>query len=69
MDTTDCEECCHGSADQENGDKQAQSDVAKQVAADHHKDCTDSSVRLVQSEAPHHQDGEWIEVEKRRVKK
>ena len=43
--------------------------MAKLVAADRKKDCTDSSVNVVQDETPHHQDEEWIEVEKRGVRK
>ena len=65
----DCREHCHRSEDQENNDKQVQSDVAKPLAADHEKDCTDSSAGLVVNEMPHHQDKEWIKVHRRRSKK
>jgi len=75
-DTMDCGERCHRSEKEKNDDKmvrgddrEIRNDVAKLLAADRKKDCTDSSVNMVQDETPHHQDEEWIEVEKRGVRK
>ena len=75
-DTMDCGERCHRSKKEKNddkmvrgGDREIRNDVAKLLAADRTKDCTDSCVNVVQNGTPHHQDGEWIEVEKRGVRK
>ena len=69
MDTTDCKEHCHRSDKKKNDDKQDKDDVAAQLAASDEKDCTDSSVSLVQNRGPHHRDEEWIKVERKKSKK
>ena len=75
-DTMDCGEQCHWSKKEKNDDKmvrdddrEIRNDVAKLLAADRTKDCTDSCVNVVQNGTPHHQDEEWIEVAKRGVRK